>query len=73
MRIRATLDVLEKEIVEKLPVAEHKISYITGLMIIIIIIMKWAGNIAHMPEMRNVYIILVRNPEGKKPTRKTKA
>jgi hypothetical protein len=33
-------------------------------------IMKWAGHVAHMGEMRNAYKILVRKPEGKRPLRR---
>jgi hypothetical protein len=29
--------------------------------------MRWAGHIARMGEKRNVYTILVGNPEGKRP------
>jgi hypothetical protein len=29
--------------------------------------MRWAGYIARMGEKRNVYRILVRKPEGKRP------
>jgi hypothetical protein len=29
--------------------------------------MRWAGHVARMGEKRNVYRLLVRNPEGKKP------
>jgi hypothetical protein len=29
--------------------------------------MVWAGNVAHMGEMRNAYNILVRKPEGRRP------
>jgi hypothetical protein len=29
--------------------------------------MEWAGHVAHMGEMENSYIILVENPEGKRP------
>jgi hypothetical protein len=29
--------------------------------------MRWVGHIAHMGEMRNVYKILVRKPERKRP------
>jgi len=29
--------------------------------------MRWVGYVAHMIEMRNVYKILVRKPEGKRP------
>jgi hypothetical protein len=28
---------------------------------------RWAGHVVHMGKMRNVYKILVRNPEGKRP------
>jgi hypothetical protein len=28
---------------------------------------RWAGNVAQMGEKRNVYILLVRKPEGKRP------
>jgi len=31
--------------------------------------MSWAGHVACMEVMRNVYIILVRKPEGKRPLR----
>jgi hypothetical protein len=30
--------------------------------------MRWAGHIAHMGEMRNVYKILLEKLEGKKPS-----
>jgi len=29
--------------------------------------MRFVGHIAHMGQMRNVYIVLVRKPEGKRP------
>jgi hypothetical protein len=29
--------------------------------------MKWAGHVARMGEGRNVYRVLVRNPDGKRP------
>jgi hypothetical protein len=29
--------------------------------------MRWVGHVAHMGEGRNVYRVLVRNPEGRKP------
>jgi hypothetical protein len=29
--------------------------------------MRWAGNVAHMGEGRNVYRVLVGKPEGKRP------
>jgi hypothetical protein len=29
--------------------------------------MRWAGHVAYMGDMRNVYNILVGKPEGKKP------
>jgi hypothetical protein len=29
--------------------------------------MRWAGNIARMGEKKNVYMLLVGNPEGKRP------
>jgi hypothetical protein len=29
--------------------------------------MKWAGHVARMGEERNVYRVLVRKPEGKRP------
>jgi hypothetical protein len=29
--------------------------------------MRWAGLVAHMGEGRNVYRVLVRKPEGKRP------
>jgi hypothetical protein len=29
--------------------------------------MKWAGHVAQMGEKRNVYMILVGKPEGKRP------
>jgi hypothetical protein len=32
--------------------------------------MRWAGHVAHMGEMRNVYKILVGEPEGRRPLRK---
>jgi hypothetical protein len=28
---------------------------------------RWAGHVAPMGDMKNLYKILVRNPEGKKP------
>jgi hypothetical protein len=28
---------------------------------------RWAGNVAHMEDIRNAYKILVRKPEGKRP------
>jgi hypothetical protein len=28
---------------------------------------RWAGHVAYMGEMRKVYKILVRKPEGKRP------
>jgi hypothetical protein len=34
--------------------------------------MKWAGHLARIDEKRNAYGILVRKPEGKRPTRKSK-
>jgi hypothetical protein len=34
--------------------------------------MKWAGQLAHMGEMRNAYIILVGKPEEKRPAGKPK-
>jgi len=34
--------------------------------------MRWAGHIAHIGEMRNVYKILVRKPEKKRPLRRPK-
>jgi hypothetical protein len=30
--------------------------------------MRWAGHIAHMGERRGVYKVLVRKPEGKRPS-----
>jgi hypothetical protein len=30
--------------------------------------MRWAGNVARIGEMRNVYKILVSKPEGKRPS-----
>jgi hypothetical protein len=33
--------------------------------------MRWGGHVARMGEKRNAYRILVRKPEGKRPTRKT--
>jgi hypothetical protein len=30
-------------------------------------LMRWAGNVARMGEKRNVYRLLVRKPEGKRP------
>jgi hypothetical protein len=32
--------------------------------------MIWVGNTAHMGEMKNVYKVLVRKPEGKRPLRR---
>jgi hypothetical protein len=29
--------------------------------------MRWAGHVARMGEKRNVYRLLVRKPEGKRP------
>ena len=29
--------------------------------------MRWAGHVAHMGERRNMYIVLVGKPEGKRP------
>jgi hypothetical protein len=29
--------------------------------------MRWEGHVVHMEEMRNVYKILIGNPEGKRP------
>jgi hypothetical protein len=29
--------------------------------------MRWAGHVAHMVERRDVYRVLVRKPEGKRP------
>jgi hypothetical protein len=29
--------------------------------------MRWAGHVARMGEKRNVYMLLVRKPEGKRP------
>jgi hypothetical protein len=29
--------------------------------------MRWAGHVAHMGEMRDVYRVLVGQPEGKRP------
>jgi hypothetical protein len=34
--------------------------------------MWWAGHVARMEEKRNVYRLVVGNPERKKTTRKTK-
>jgi hypothetical protein len=34
--------------------------------------MRWAGHVARMEETRNAYRILVRNPEEKETSRKTK-
>jgi hypothetical protein len=34
--------------------------------------MKCAGHVVRMGEKRSVYRLLVRKPEGKEPTRKTK-
>jgi hypothetical protein len=28
---------------------------------------RWAGNVAHMREMRNAYTIFIGKPEGKRP------
>jgi hypothetical protein len=35
--------------------------------------MRWAGHVARMGEERNVYRVLMRKPEGKKPLVKSKA
>jgi hypothetical protein len=35
--------------------------------------MRWAGQVARMGEERKVYKVLVRKPEGKETTGKTKA
>jgi hypothetical protein len=35
--------------------------------VIILTRMRWEGHVAHMRDLRNVYIILVREPEGKRP------
>jgi hypothetical protein len=35
--------------------------------------MRWAGHVARMEEERNLYRVLMRKPEGKKPLGKTKA
>jgi hypothetical protein len=32
--------------------------------------MRWAGHVAHMVEMTNVYKILTGKPEGKRPPRR---
>jgi hypothetical protein len=32
---------------------------------------RWAENVAHMGEMNNIYKILVKKPEGKKPLGRT--
>jgi hypothetical protein len=29
--------------------------------------MRWAGHVAHIEEMRNIYNILVGKPKGKRP------
>jgi hypothetical protein len=29
--------------------------------------MRWAGHVAHMGEVRNVYRVLMGKPEGKRP------
>jgi hypothetical protein len=29
--------------------------------------MRWVGHVAHMGEERNIYRVLVRKPEGKRP------
>jgi hypothetical protein len=34
--------------------------------------MKWAGDVAHMEEMRNAYKILVGKYEGKTPLRRSR-
>jgi hypothetical protein len=34
--------------------------------------MRWAGHVARMGEKRNVYRLLIRKPEGKKATGKSK-
>jgi hypothetical protein len=33
---------------------------------------RWLGHVAHTGDMRNVYKLLVRKPEGKKPFRRSK-
>jgi hypothetical protein len=35
--------------------------------------MRWAGNVAHMGEMRNAYNISVGKPEGKRPLGRPKS
>jgi hypothetical protein len=35
--------------------------------VIKLIRMRWAGHVVHMGETRDVYRVLVRNPEGKRP------
>ena len=37
------------------------------IIIIIIIIMSWAGHVAHMEEERVVHRVLVGKPEGERP------
>jgi hypothetical protein len=37
------------------------------IIIIIIIIMRWAGHVARMDEGRGVHKVLVGKPEGKRP------
>jgi hypothetical protein len=32
--------------------------------------MRWVGHVAHMGDMRNVYEVLVRKPEGMEPLRR---
>jgi hypothetical protein len=34
--------------------------------------MRWAGHVAQMGEKRNAYRILVGEPEGKRPLRRTR-
>jgi hypothetical protein len=36
-------------------------------MVIKLIRMRWAGHVAHIEGMRNVYKNIVRRPEGKRP------
>jgi hypothetical protein len=42
-------------------------SFIIPIIIIIIIIIRWAGHVARMGEKRNVYRLLVGKPEGRRP------
>jgi hypothetical protein len=35
--------------------------------------MRWAGHVARMGEKRNVYRLLARNPEGKRPIERARS